>query len=470
MALKWRARIGGRLSQPVIDAYGTYVAQVDAHTIYQLNPSTGKSTWSYTAGGRIDSPPALHEGRLVFGSRDGYVCCLHADTGEQRWRFRAAPERHQAVAFEQLESLWPVHGSVLVKDGMCYVAAGRSSYLDGGISIYACGLRDGTVRHSAELKSTHAGAAVPPSEQERQRMDERFSQNNTDYKTFLADDHSDAFSMSGALTDVMSASENSIFMRHLHLDRQLEQKAEKVTHLFSTSSLLDDTEHHRSFWVLGTGDFSRTPVAFPWIVRKKMAVPYGLMLCFDDQTVWGVRRQTDGKPQSYVAFAAERADAETGLSDFTPRAKAKPGGDLLWTAPLSKRPRAMLRAHEKLFIAGQDTQSDEEIGYVQCLSSDTGQLLGEWPLPAPAVWDGMAAAYGRLYVSLENGELVCLESGSQRFDHRHCSRNTLALLRQSPFQHAAGEVGLQLDFDTQCRRLDGLEFHGIETVPFHSVR
>ena len=30
-------------------------------------------------------------------------------------------------------------------------------------------------------------------------------------------------------------------------------------------------------------------------------------------------------------------------------------------------------------------------------------------LPAPAVWDGVAAADGRLYVSLKNGTVVCYE-------------------------------------------------------------
>jgi hypothetical protein len=43
------------------------------------------------------------------------------------------------VSYGQLESLWPVHGSVLIDDETptVYFAAGRSSHLDGGIRIYA---------------------------------------------------------------------------------------------------------------------------------------------------------------------------------------------------------------------------------------------------------------------------------------------------------------------------------------------
>ena len=63
---------------------------------------------------------------MLFGSADGYVYCLRASDGELVWRFRGAPRDERLVAFEQLESLWPVHGTVLVQDGAAYFAAGLS--------------------------------------------------------------------------------------------------------------------------------------------------------------------------------------------------------------------------------------------------------------------------------------------------------------------------------------------------------
>ena len=42
-------------------------------------------------------------------------------------------------------------------------------------------------------------------------------------------------------------------------------------------------------------------------------------------------------------------------------------------------------------------------------AAHTGALLAEHPLDAVPVFDGMAAAGGRLYISLENGRVVCME-------------------------------------------------------------
>jgi len=43
-----------------------------------------------------------------------------------------------------------------------------------------------------------------------------------------------------------------------------------------------------------------------------------------------------------------------------------------------------------------------------CAAAD-GTLSTEVKLPSPPVWDGMAVAGSRLYVALQDGNLVCLE-------------------------------------------------------------
>jgi len=131
----WQTDLGGRLSAVTAAGGRLYVASVETHTVHALDARTGKPAWSYTAGGRVDSPPTIWNGRALFGSADGHIYCLRASDGELLWRFRAAPHADTMVAYDQVESVWPVHGSVLVQDGVIYAVAGRCMFLDGGMRL-----------------------------------------------------------------------------------------------------------------------------------------------------------------------------------------------------------------------------------------------------------------------------------------------------------------------------------------------
>jgi len=135
---KWETPLGGRLTQPTIAAGKLFVASRDTHTLHALDADTGKPLWSYTTGGQTDTPPTYWKGLVVFGSADGSIYALRAADGVLAWRFRAAPVDQRMMAWERIESAWPVHGSVLVRENdqgqaIIYGTAGRSIYLDGGI-------------------------------------------------------------------------------------------------------------------------------------------------------------------------------------------------------------------------------------------------------------------------------------------------------------------------------------------------
>jgi hypothetical protein len=103
-----------------------------------------------------------------------------------------------------------------------------------------------------------------------------------------------------------------------------------------------------------------------------------------------------------------RPDPSDGLNfvpDFQKRTTGK-GEDagFSWKTNMSKRARAMLRAGDTLVIAGGDVKG----GFLKTLSARRGAALGEQPLGASPVWDGLAVAGGRLYAALENGTVVCL--------------------------------------------------------------
>lgn len=149
-AKKWDVRIGlGKatygemsgqrtgLTQPVI-AYGlAIVADIEAQRIVAVDVETGNQKWVRHVGARVDFSPAIYNGLCLFASRDGWVHCLDARTGEPVWKLLAAPQRRLIGGQEKLESLWPMTADVLVSNGVGYVSIGVGGALLGGIRTMA---------------------------------------------------------------------------------------------------------------------------------------------------------------------------------------------------------------------------------------------------------------------------------------------------------------------------------------------
>jgi len=191
---RWEIELNCQGSQPVVVGDRLWVAEKDVHRIRCLSATDGRDIWSFTAGGRIDSTPTVYAGLVLFGCRDGSVYCLRADDGELVWRFRAAPDDRRIMSFGQIESLWPVQGSVLVQDGVAYFAAGRSSFLDGGIIVY--GLDAGTGR----VLCSHVLEGPWPD---------------------IYEDTGTPFAMEGALPDLIVSDGKDLYMERIKFDAKL---------------------------------------------------------------------------------------------------------------------------------------------------------------------------------------------------------------------------------------------------------
>ena len=416
----WTAVIGDRPSAPVVAGGLVIAAALDARRVVALDADTGKEAWTYHAGGRVDSPPTVHGGLVLFGAADGCIYCVRLADGRLVWRFHAAPHRLMTVALGQVESLWPVHGNILVQEGVAYFAVGRQSYLDGGLLLFGLDAATGEVAFSTRIATGHPGLADG-----RDHGDgtvKKFVQNATDHKTFDAPDRSDAFSMEGTTNDVLVGDGRSIFLRNMKFDAAGIRQAASSRHLFSTSSLLDDAEVHRSHWMLGSGDFSRTPVAYSWIANgtgkwgSQFQVPLGLILTFDDETIWGVRRVKDGTYGLFSQPNQKPAEQESSLPDCRPNGNAEKL-EKTWTVPLAMRPRALIRAGSRLFIGGMPNAADPAAfegaagGTLWTVSPIDGTIVARTELPAPPVWDGLAATPGRLFVATTDGKIHCLGKG-----------------------------------------------------------
>jgi outer membrane protein assembly factor BamB len=132
---KWQVNLGRELTSPVVAEGRIYTASKDTHTLYALDAEQGRKLWTFTAGGEVDSPPTVYRGLVIFGSADGRVYCLRASDGKLVWRFRAGPRDMRLISYGRLESVWPIHGNVLIDKDIVYFVAGRSTFLDGGLGF-----------------------------------------------------------------------------------------------------------------------------------------------------------------------------------------------------------------------------------------------------------------------------------------------------------------------------------------------
>ncbi|MEM7473444.1 MAG: PQQ-binding-like beta-propeller repeat protein [Planctomycetota bacterium] len=240
---RWNVELGGRLTSPVVAGGMVFISKIDEHTLYALDEETGQSRWTYTAGARIDSPPSIEEGRVVFGATDGWVYCLRAGDGELIWRYRAAPIDRRTMAYEQLESLWPVHGSVLIRENEVYCVAGRSNFLDGGLRMLRLDLASGEKISETIMDETNPETG-----------------NNLQEKLEI-------LQMPVGLPDILSYDGRHIFMKSQKFDlegnrleigpnsgdfaSQASKQRGEDAHIFAPMGFLDDTWFHRSYWVMG---------------------------------------------------------------------------------------------------------------------------------------------------------------------------------------------------------------------------
>ena len=404
LLLGWQTGLGGKLTAPVIADNRVYLASTDTHTLYAVDAMTGEVIWQSTFEARIDSPPTIDEGLVLCGCRDGSVHALREKDGQLVWRFMASPEERFIVSRGQLESVWPVHGSILVANGLAYFAAGRSSYLDGGLRLY--GLEPRTGKKVIETVLSTLG---------------------DDSSEVLDDEGVDGF-----LNDILSSDGQRIFMRHQVLDLTGKPKAERVSHLHGADGYLSADTTNRLQWSYAPVYTSPHQGAFYDLRLSRVLYPSGRILIEDGNTIFGYGQNRFDKPISepggqWALFSMpKKTDVPPGLSAKEYLTWARSGNHAVsfhWWQKVPIHVRAIVRTKDILFAAGppgtplttQAALDGKSPATLLAISPSDGSILSEMALPSTPVWDGMAAADGNLYLSLANGEIVCLwDIGSGR--------------------------------------------------------
>ncbi|MEA3226581.1 MAG: PQQ-binding-like beta-propeller repeat protein, partial [Planctomycetota bacterium] len=396
LAPLWTAEFRTVPSMPVVADNKVFVSDIDAHTVYALEASSGETVWKYVAGGRVDSPPTYYKGLVLFGSRDGWVHCLRASDGTLAWRFKDLPDK-LIGAFDQLESAWPICGSVLIKNDTLYFTAGRSSFLDGGIFIYALDPETGRVKRSRQMYGPF------------------------DKKTGFP-----AVENKGFKEDILVTDGRRLYLRHKAFADDLSDTT-AAPHLLPSAGFLDGSPQHRTYWTVSqTGGFTG---------KTKINPPCGDILVTDGKDYYEVRgfpvhrhSYFDPRVKGYELVAGTLGGGDTSTAEAAKKSRRRGKAVAAnrpaekWSDDIPLTGRAMVLASDVLFVAGtpayfppshpwekyRDSYEGKLGGVLWVASAADGKKLAQYELDAPPVWDGMAAAYGKLYISTTDGKISCL--------------------------------------------------------------
>jgi outer membrane protein assembly factor BamB len=366
LADEWRGNpfVTGPVTAPVVAGGTVLVALPDAHEVVALDAGSGKVRWSFVANGRVDTPPTVHDGLCLFGTRAGWVYCLDLADGAMVWRRAAGAEDRRIVAWGQLESAWPAIGSVMVHKGAAFVVAGRDALADGGIQVCALRPDSGGVMWRAAI--TDYG------------IKGWYSRVGYDY------DPVDIPVMDGQ--DVLAVSRARVAGSRVEVNRDSGSFYRNAAGAYVPMGT----------WAYGTA-----------INRSAQKRP---LWVFDDRSLYG-------PPPHHGAVGDQGGNVDSGINAYTlPQTPPKTGQrewgpydelDRLgkkWSANVGKIV-AMVRADDKLFVADGD-------GKLHVFAAADGKKIDESAIGGKCVWDGLAAAYGRLYVSLADGGVACLGDAS----------------------------------------------------------
>ena len=171
---------------------------------------------------------------------------------------------------------------------MVYFAAGRSSFLDGGILVYGLDAKTGKVLYSHHLDGPHPD---------------------------IKKDVGRPFAMEGALPDLLVSDGKDLYMQRIKFDAKLKripvvresplgELGMGVNHLVATGGFLDDSGYDRIYWMHSK--------RWPGFNMAQHSPKAGQLVVFDDTTTYAVKyfyRRHQWSPlfipaaQGYLLFA-----------------------------------------------------------------------------------------------------------------------------------------------------------------------
>jgi hypothetical protein len=193
----------------------------------------------------------------------------------------------------------------------------------------------------------------------------------------------------------MACEGDHIYMRSQAFDAQL-RKVSGKPEMQAKSGFLDDTY------------FKRTPWSFAGNAN------YGRLIARDNRQVYYVRMFDSLKGLDPTVYFTP---GQKGYLVFGTDTKGTKGP---WMERVPVRVRAMALANDRLFLTGPPDVVDpkDPLGAFEgrkgallySIDAQAGKKIAEYALASPPVFNGIAAARGRLFLALEDGSVACFGS------------------------------------------------------------
>lgn len=379
----WQRTFGERITQALAADGRVYTVVVNQGRVCALDAKTGETQWQFVAGGRIDTPPTLHAGLVLFGCHDGYVYALRAADGRPAWRFNAAPQTRRMLVRDRLESSWPVPGAVLVNDGVLYFAAGRITSCDGGMHMYALDAVSGEMKWHRNVKGS----------------------NHPKLRTGIDCWHEPQGELCNGIL-LARGDELLLTDEHMYWRFRADTGEQIIPEAGSSLALDLCTEEvpwmgmDRPTWMANFHGENMVPeIRFPYCS--------GTPVCFPAPDAVGLVCKRFRKNRVMQFFPCKPGQ----LQERWEHEKRK-DLELEWAPWTTKVDvHAFCAAGDTVFYAGPefDPTTDPATGELRALSLKDGRDLEFGiKLPASPVYDGLSVAYGKVFVSLQDGTLLCL--------------------------------------------------------------
>ena len=134
-----------------------YFGSSVTNSVHCLDVSTGTQNWFYRTDGPVRFPPTHYNGKLYFGSDDGYAYCIDASTGAFLWKYSPSADKRVIMNNGNLITMWPIRTGTAVLDGKVYFAASLVPWQ----STYLCSLDAETGQAAGTGLYTTTGGIAP---------------------------------------------------------------------------------------------------------------------------------------------------------------------------------------------------------------------------------------------------------------------------------------------------------------------